>query len=720
MSKRMSKAAFCVAIGIASSLACAGPGLAPPPVPDEQRAAYDAALRKRFTDPAASRSGLEAFIARYPASPMADDAALRLAEQSFSIGRQDDGLRWLGSILTQYPGSDGEPIARLRLAQLEYARDRKIAARGLLDPVDLRRLPADDAREALELKVSLAQTPVERMRYLARLAAVLRDTESRPQRGTMTTSVDTQRRDVERRIGELVAAAAAPELETMLDELDRRSPAPAIALELARRAVESGDAEEAEEKLERAGRLAENDEQRERVEVLERRLEARPTGVARTEVQAPAELAPLRELSEYTRPDTRGARGTIGVVLPLSGDFAEFGEASLRGILLATGVFQPAAEAGESVAEDAAVLRTSASDADRLDLRVVVRDSGSDPARAAEAVRELAAIEDVVAILGPIFSDEALAAAEAAEAAGVPLVTLSNREDVTQGRRFVMRTRTTPADEIGVLVDYAVDRLSARRFGVLYPRTRYGRGMRKLYADAVAARGAKLVTLASYSPEETDFSNVIKEMVGFRFLTAGERQAIAARDRAVEAARSLPPAQAARARSEAFAKPGPNGDPLPPIVDFDVLFIPDSADAIAMIAPGLALQGVRDVRLLGSSDWLDESLLRGADRHVAGAVVSAPFFVGSDVGVVREFVDAYRSTFAVEPEAYAAQGFDATNLVLQQLAAKRLDRVGVRDGMLAVRAFPGASGSMTMLPDGNARRRPFLLEVSGQRFVPLD
>ncbi|MBK7948725.1 MAG: ABC transporter substrate-binding protein [Deltaproteobacteria bacterium] len=716
----MSKAAFFVAIGIAWSLACAGPGLAPQPVPDEQRAAYDAALRKRFTDPVASRSGLEAFIVRYPASPMADDAALRLAEQAFSDGRQDEGRRWLGSILTQYPGSDGEPIARLRLAQLEYARDRKVAARGLLDPVDLRRLPADDAREALELKVSLSQTPVERMRYLARLAAVLRDAESRPQRGTMTTSVDTQRRDVERRIGELVAAAAVPELETMLDELDRRSPAPAIALELARRAVESGDAEEAEEKLERAGRLAQNDEQRERVDLLERRLEERPAGVARTDIHAPAGLAPLRELSEYTRPDTRGARGTIGVVLPLSGDFAEFGEASLRGILLAAGVFRPAAGGVEGGSEEDAVLRTSASDADRLDLRVVVRDSGSDPARAAEAVRELAAMEDVVAILGPIFSDEALAAAEAAEAAGVPLVTLSNREDVTQGRRFVMRTRTTPADEIGVLVDYAVDRLSARRFGVLYPRTRYGRGMRKLYADAVAARGSKLVTLASYSPEETDFSNVIKEMVGFRFLTAGERQAIAARDKAVEAARSLPPAQAARARSEAFAKPGPNGDPLPPIVDFDVLFIPDSADAIAMIAPGLALQGVRDVRLLGSSDWLDENLLRGADRHIAGAVVSAPFFVGSDVGVVREFVEAYRSTFAVEPEAYAAQGFDATNLVLQQLAAKRRDRVAVRDGMLAVRAFPGASGSMTMLPDGNARRRPFLLEVSGQRFVPLD
>lgn len=290
-----------------------------------------------------------------------------------------------------------------------------------------------------------------------------------------------------------------------------------------------------------------------------------------------------------------------------------------------------------------------------LDVHVVVRDSAGDPERAAVAVRELAEREDLVAIVGPIFSEEAMASAEAAESVGVPLVTLSNREDVTQGRPFVLRTRTTPADEVRVLVDYAIERLSARRFGVLYPKTRYGRGMRKLYADAVAARGGKLVTLASYSPDETDFSNVIREMVGFRFLTAAERQAIAVRDRAIDAARSLPAAQAARARSEAYAQTGPDGERLPPIVDFDVLFIPDSAEAVAMIAPGLALQGVRDAHLLGSSDWLDEELLRGADRHVAGAVVSAPFYAGSDVDVVREFVDGYRRTFALEPDAYAAQ-----------------------------------------------------------------
>ena len=699
-----------IGIALAWSTACAVPGLAPESVPDDQRAAFESALHPSSADPASARAGLEAFLKKYPASPKADDAALRLAEIAFESGRQEEGVRWLGTILTQYPGSDREPTARLRLAELEYGRDRRVAARGLIAPVDFRRLSDEDQRAALRLRVTLSQTPVERMENLAQLQTSLREAAKRGHTAAGVPSpLETQLRGVDQEIDELIENAAPAELDSMLEALDRRPPAAAIAIELARRAVEGGDVTQAEGRLARAKRLARGSEQRATVKALETRLAEGPANVA-----AAASLAPLRELSESARLDTRGAQGTLGVVLPLSGDFAEFGEASLRGILLATQAF----EAGEG--DTSASVRVETDRRDRANVRLVVRDSASDPAKTAAAVRELALMDDVVAIVGPIFSDEVVAAAEVAESESVPLVTLSNREDVTAGRTFVMRTRTTPADEVNVLVNHAVDELAAKRFGVLYPRTRYGRGMRKLYWDAVVARGGKLVAMASYAPDETDFSNVIKEMVGFRFLSSGERQAIATRDKAVEAARSLPSAQAATARRVAFETTGPGGEPLPPIVDFDVLFVPDSAEAVAMIAPGLALQGVSGVRLLGSSDWLDADLLRSSDRHVAGAIISTPFFAASDVGVVREFVDAYQRTFAALPDAYAAQGYDAASLLMQQLAAKHRDRTSVREGLLAVRGFPGASGSLTMLPDGNARRRPFLLEVSGQRFVPLD
>jgi branched-chain amino acid transport system substrate-binding protein len=271
-----------------------------------------------------------------------------------------------------------------------------------------------------------------------------------------------------------------------------------------------------------------------------------------------------------------------------------------------------------------------------------------------------------------------------------------------------------------VLVSYAFDQLNAKRFAVLYPETRYGRGMRKLYWEAVTARGGKMVAASSYAAEATDFSTSIRDMIGYRFLTNWENKALAERARILRAVRVLPPEDAALVRDAAYSILGPEIEPLPPIVDFDVLFIPDASEKIALIAPGLAFHEIGDVRLLGSSDWLDEELLRVARRHVSGSVISTAFYAESDVPIVTEFVEAYRNTFNAVPDAYAAQAFDATNLVLVQLASGLDDRERLREGLVDTHAYPGATGVLTMRPNGNARRRPFLLGVSGRRFHSLD
>ena len=105
---------------------------------------------------------------------------------------------------------------------------------------------------------------------------------------------------------------------------------------------------------------------------------------------------------------------------------------------------------------------------------------------------------------------------------------------------------------------------------------------------------------------------------------------------------------------------------------------------------------------------------------MSGAVISTPFYAQSNLPFVAEFVSSFRETFGEEPDSYAAQAFDAGNIVLVQLAAGREGRDEIRDGLLQVRTYPGATGVLTMRPDGNARRRPFLLEVKGRRFTPLD
>lgn len=698
---------------------CAGFGTGEAQVPPEQRAAYDAAMGRLPADARGAAQALEDFLRLYPRSLLADDALEQLSQLAFAAGQQDEGRRWLGQILSDHPRGDRAAPARLRLAQLEYGRDKRAAARALLDPIDLDRLSRSEQRAALRLRIALARTPLERLEGLTALRALLvaaeRDGPDPATAGRLRSRLEA----VDAELDQLTRRAATPELEEMVRELRGRHPAGAMSLELSRRALDSGQLELAERRLRVTEGLVRGELEESELRVLQDRL-VRLLEVA----QADAALPPLRELVGRALPRTDDARGTIGVVLPLSGDFAWYGEESLRGILLAADLFDEdgsdVIRPGEPGASYDGALAPIEPRGRRSEIRLVVRDSEGDPAKAAAAVRELARDPALVAIVGPIFSQESLAAAAAAEEVGVPLVALSTREDLPEERAHAFRTRTTPKDEVAVLVDHAFDVLGAQRFAVLYPQTRYGRGMRKLYWEAVTTRGGKMVAASSYTPETVDFSEAIRNMIGYRFLSSREQQALDERSEILRVSRRLEPKEQAILREAAYEVLGPEGDPLPPIVDFDVLFVPDAADKIALIAPGLAFHEIDDVGLLGPSDWLDDELLRVARRHVSGAVVSSPFHAESDLPFVVDFVEGYRRTFAADPDTYAAEAFDATNLVLVQLSAGRDDREGVREGLLDTRAYPGAAGVLTMHPSGNARRRPFLLRISGRRFQPLD
>lgn len=709
----------CVFVALIScQFACALTGLAGSSVPPEERAAYDATMGNLPANKAAAISGLEAFIAKYPRSLLADDALEQLSQLAFADGRQERAMRWLGQILSRYAKSDRAAPARLRLAQLEYARDRLAAARGLLDLLDLRKLASSEQRAALRLRISLARTPIDRMQQLSLLRAKLREeVDERKNDPVSSGRLKARIISVDRDIEGMISSAASPTLEQMIRTLRRRPPAVSILVELSRRALDSGQLDLASRRIRRVGSLARNDVDQGQLRLLTQRLRALVE-----EMDTGADLPPLRELSNRARPRVEGARGTIGVVLPLSGAFGSFGQESLRGVLLAADLFSEAEETDSVAAQRG---RGSASDDGMLaahsrEIRLVVRDSEGDSVKAAEMIRELAADPSIVAIVGPIFSAESLGGAEAAERVGMPLVTLSTKEEVAAGRTQVFRTRTTPGDEVGGLVAHAFDELGATRFAVLYPENRYGRGMRKLYWDAVTSRGGKIVAASSYAPDATDFSDAIRDMIGYRFLTTLEREALTERRKILRAARVLEPEEAALLRNALYSVLGPEAAPLPPIVDFDVLFIPDASEKIALIAPGLAFHEVAGVRLLGSNDWLDPELLRIARRHLSGSVISTSFYADSDIPVVAEFVSGYRSIFDATPSAYAAQAFDATNLILVQLAAGRSSRSGIREGLLDIRAYPGAAGVLTMRPNGNARRRPFLLGVSGRRFRSLD
>jgi hypothetical protein len=229
-----------------------------------------------------------------------------------------------------------------------------------------------------------------------------------------------------------------------------------------------------------------------------------------------------------------------------------------------------------------------------------------------------------------------------------------------------------------------------------------------------------MVAAAGYEPDSTDMSTAIRTMIGYSLLTPNERVALQERDQAMRRGRRLEPEEAALLRKVLYDLLGPEGEPLPPVVDFDALFIPDGYDKVQLIAPQLALHEVDDVRLLGSSEWNDPALLKVGARHMRGAVISTTFDPQSEHAIVRDFIVGYQETFGADPDAFSSGAYDAASIALMQLAGGGESRKDVRDGILRVHGYPGVSGVTSIQRDGNARKRPFLLGISRGRFVALD
>jgi len=653
-----------------------------PPASEEEQRAYAEAVAPVSGDPGEAEKQIQAFLNAFPDSPLADDAGVKLGELARARGDLQSAASSYRRVIEQHPGGDRADLARVHLAEVELAMGNRSGAEETLGDVRLSRLSRAEQADAYRLLAELAPDPVSKLYRLSRVRALAAD--------------DDQAALVDVEIDSVLVSLTPEELDRAADRMDSEIPAARIALRIGELALGLGDLETAEEQLRIAEGLPIGPNYVARRESLAERLaRARAGGLG------VAGLPTFAEVATRPEPVVAGATGTIGVVLPLSGPFARFGQESLQGVLLAARIFAPPAADGSGV-------------------KLLIRDSKGTPDGAAVAVRELADDDEVSAIIGPLVANASEAAAVVAESAGVPLVSLTSREEVAAGREYVVRLRTMPKEEVETLVDYAMQDLGATTFAILYPSDAYGRGLRDLFWDAVEVRGGGIVGVARYDPEATDFAEPIRRLVGWTLLDAREKAAIEKRKEMMHRARRLPPKQGLELREEARALTTEDGRPLPPIVDFDALFIPESYDKVVLIAPQLAFHEVNDTRLLGSSGWYDPDLVRIAREHVEGALFTAHFYPDSTVPFVRHFRDEFEATFDAPPEAFAAQAYDAARIVLVQLARGDTDRDDLRRGLLGVRDYPGVTGVLSIGPDGNATKRPFLLEVQRGKVVQVD
>jgi ABC-type branched-subunit amino acid transport system substrate-binding protein len=379
------------------------------------------------------------------------------------------------------------------------------------------------------------------------------------------------------------------------------------------------------------------------------------------------EYAPeARALLDRLRNQIGSSRFAVGCLLPLTGPSEVFGLQALEGVEFAFSRFQ---------ARDGAPF-----------IELVVKDSGSDSVKTVSAVRQLAEA-GVVAIIGPIFT--AAAAAAESQQLEVPMITITQKDDVAAVGDYIFSNFFTPRMQVRSLVAYAVERLGITRFAVLYPEEKYGQTFMNLFWDEALSHGASVVAAESYNPSHTDFADPIKKLAG-----PYEKGS-----------------QGADGREKKSALR---------IVDFEALFIPDAPRRAGLVIPQLAYNDLPPVQLLGTNLWHSETLVSMARPYVQGAIMPDVFFAASQNPEVRDFVDEFTRIYGRRPGFVEAVLYDTAMMLFQILGESGSGgRLAVRNRLAGIGGYSGLTGPSTFDESGNAQKSLYMLQIEGGDFIEL-
>ncbi|MFO1520249.1 MAG: penicillin-binding protein activator [bacterium] len=360
-------------------------------------------------------------------------------------------------------------------------------------------------------------------------------------------------------------------------------------------------------------------------------------------------------------PSSVGKKGpavAVGVILPLSGKYEQYGNNTLKGMQCA------ASEKSECHGVS--------------NIRLVVKDSGGDPQKGAALVDELVNQDKVVAILGPLASSEVEGIAKEAQAKGVPLLALAQKKGVPALGDNVFRFSLTPAAQVEALLRYMTHKKNAKTFGVLYPKNNYGEEFLAEFEKTAPEYGSKVTSKASFPPAKADLSDEVRQLK----LSVSEMKA------------------------------GGKG--------FDAVFIPDSYLAMSKVAPAMAKAEMNDVTAMGTNAWNDASLPSRIGSFVNSALFVDVYFRDSSLPTVQNFVRDFQAAYNYLPSTLEAMGYDSVRILGEAFSGKKISKKDdVKPLLLQVKGYQGVTGLKGFRGDREADVQPFILGVDGSGIKEL-
>ncbi len=185
----------------------------------------------------------------------------------------------------------------------------------------------------------------------------------------------------------------------------------------------------------------------------------------------------------------------IGVSLPLTGDWAEYGDFIKKSIVLV--INKTNKEGGIN----------------GRPVELVIADSRGDPKESVLIAEKFVANPDIIAEIGDFSSSSSMAAAPTYEKAGMTqLSPTASHPDFTKKGRNMFRVIGTQAAEGPFNADWAVNGLGAKTVATIYINNDWGVASNKYFTEAVIKMGGKVVAMEAFTKGEKDFSSIVSKI----------------------------------------------------------------------------------------------------------------------------------------------------------------------------------------------------------------
>ncbi len=395
----------------------------------------------------------------------------------------------------------------------------------------------------------------------------------------------------------------------------------------------------------------------------------------------------------------------IGVLVPLMKNhplspFREIGEDVLNGIILAAEEFNKQAE-------------------DEFKIVLDVRDTERNVTKSTIETDDLVKQKEILAIVGPVFSNIAQAVASVAQKNKVPIITpTATGNGIAAIGKYVFQPNPDFESRGKAIANFAVKNLKLINLAVVAPNEPTVRSIVEKFIAETERVGGNVVSVEWYDKGSLDlreqFKNLrklgctsaVEPMVSFsskvnansrmRILAAGVKPRLL--DSLIEAGGSIPVnklfgkngKRLADSLGLQLAYPNVQPDSLNQSVNsiHGILFPLTSADEIGMLTSQLNFYNI-NAQILGTSEWFDKNELDEHSRYTNNAIFISEFFINDNDEQIISFVTRYKKMFRKEPSRNSYFGYDTMLLLIDQIARGGLNRETLKTMLADVYKFKG-------------------------------